>query len=137
MGPHRFGAAADLEAFEATDGGDQEGEERRFDHAHQKVLNTDVRLQQRQEHRWRNIQRHRADHAAADNPRNHRQKGQHRQRNQQGQHTRHHQQLHRIETQGADGVDFLVGLHRADLRRERTGGAPGHQDRGQQHTELA
>ncbi|MOA59488.1 hypothetical protein D3C78_1841180 [compost metagenome] len=68
MRAHRLSAATDLEAFEATDGGDEEGEHRRFDDPHQKVLNADVRLQQRQEHRWRDIQRHRADHGTADNP---------------------------------------------------------------------
>ena len=100
------------------------------------LLRSIVGLQQRQEHRRRDIQRHRADHAAADNPRQHRQKGQHRQCDQQGQHARHHQQLYRVEAQGADGVDFFVGLHRADLRGERTGGAPGHQDGGEQHGKL-
>ncbi|MNL75365.1 hypothetical protein D3C87_2011590 [compost metagenome] len=84
-------AAADLEAFQATDRGDQECENWRFDHPHQKVLNADVRLQQREKHRRRDIQRYRTDHAAADNPRHHRQKRQHRQRDQQGEDARHDQ----------------------------------------------
>ena len=38
----RFSTARHLEAFKAADGGDQEGEKGRFDHAHQKVLHADV-----------------------------------------------------------------------------------------------
>src|SRR5450830_1072070 len=51
MGADRLGTAADLEALQATYGGDQEGEERRFHHAHQEMLHTNVRLQQREKHR--------------------------------------------------------------------------------------
>ena len=43
----------------------------------------------------------------------------------------------RAQAQGADGVDFLVGLHRADLRGEGAGGTSGHENGGEQHAELA
>uniref|UniRef100_A0A1I8AM75 PE-PGRS family protein n=1 Tax=Steinernema glaseri TaxID=37863 RepID=A0A1I8AM75_9BILA len=136
VGADRFGAAGHLETFQATDGRDQEGEERRLGQAHQEVLHADVAFQQRQEHRRRDVQRHRAHHGAADDAAQHRDEGQQWQRDQQRQHPRHHQQLDRVQAQGADRVDFLVGLHRADLRGEGAGGASCHQDGGKQHAEF-
>ncbi|MNM74621.1 hypothetical protein D3C81_863850 [compost metagenome] len=100
------------------------------------MLNADVALQQRQEHGRRDVQRQGADHGAADDAADHRDEGQQWQRDQQGQHPWHHQQFHGVQPQGADGVDLLVGLHRADLRGERAGRAAGHEDGGQQHGEF-
>ncbi|MNO72264.1 hypothetical protein D3C76_632050 [compost metagenome] len=137
MCPHRLGAAADLEAFQAADGGDQEGEERCLGQAYQEVLHANVALQQRQEHGRRNIQCQGAYHRTANDAADHRDKGEQRQRNQQGQYPRHHQQFHGVEAQRADGVNFFVGLHRADLRGERAGSAAGHENGCQQHGELA
>ncbi|MNT90255.1 hypothetical protein D3C72_2311250 [compost metagenome] len=75
MGPHRLGAAADFEALQAANGGDQEGKERRLGQADEKMLHTDVALQQGQEHGGRDIQRQRADHAATDDAADHREEG--------------------------------------------------------------
>ena len=100
------------------------------------MLHADVALQQRKEHRWRDIQGQGTDHGAADDAADHRDEGQQRQGDQQGEHPRHHQQFDGIEPQGADGIDFFIGFHRADLCGKGAGSASGHENGGQQHGEL-
>ena len=74
---------------------------------------------------------------AAEQAGHHRQEGQQRQHGQQREQARQHQQLDRVQAEGADRVDFLAALHRADLRGEGAGGAAGEQDRGEQYAEFA
>ncbi|MCY1538898.1 hypothetical protein D9M68_744610 [compost metagenome] len=97
----------------------------------------DVLLQDRHIHGRRDVQCQGAHHRAAEDAAEHGDECQDRQGDQQGEHPRQHQQLDRAEAEGADRVDLLVGLHRADLRGKGAGRAPGHEDGGQQHTELA
>jgi hypothetical protein len=50
---------------------------------------------------------------------------------------RQHQHLERVDPEGPDGVDLLVHLHGADLRREGAARAAGDHDRGDEHAHLA
>ena len=54
-----------------------------------------------------------------------------------GEDARHHQHLDRRHADGRQRIDFLVELHRADLRRKGRGRAPGDHDRGEQYAEFA
>ncbi len=85
----------------------------------------------------RNTELYHRHHTAADEPHHIGDKTEERQDDHQRDHSRNHQHLHRIESDGAHGVDLLVDLHGADLRREGAPGAPGDDDRGQQDGELA
>ena len=64
-------------------------------------------------------------------------KGQDRQRDDQRQHPRQDQNLDRVEAHGAQRVDLLAHLHRAEFGGIGAAGTARHHDRHQQHADLA
>ena len=60
-----------------------------------------------------------------------------RQRDDQGQNARQDQDVDRIETHGAQGVDLLAHLHRAEFGGIGAAGAAGHHDGDDQHADFA
>nr|WP_294255053.1 hypothetical protein [Propionivibrio sp.] len=50
---------------------------------------------------------------------------------------RRHQIAHRVDSDHAQGVDFLRNLHGADARRDGRAGTPGDEDPGDQRGKLA
>src|SRR5471032_170465 len=135
--PDALRAAAHLQTLETADGGDDEAEHRRFDHAGIEMPGADRVAQAVEELHEGEIEIERTGDRASEKPCHVTPEGQQRHRDHQGDDPRHHQPFDRVETDRAHRVDFLVHLHGADLRGEGAARAAGDDDRRQQHAELA
>ena len=110
---------------------------RRLDHADDEMVDRD-RVAQAQQESFRLDAAIEPRHQPAAIQRRHRaEEGQDRQRHHQRQHARQDQHLDRIETHGAQRVDLLAHLHRAEFGGVGAAGAARHHDRHQQHADLA
>src|ERR1700691_3046099 len=132
-----FGAARDRQALVAADKRDTGAEERRLDDTEPEAPKRDRAPQLFREHRKGDAEIGPADEGAARDAHEIGVERQQRQGKDQRQKPRQNQQFDRIETQDADGVDFLVHHHGADLGGEGAARAAGENDRGQEHAQLA
>src|SRR5579883_478100 len=135
--PDAFGAARDPQPFIAAGEGDDAGEYRRFQHANPESPAGQRRAELAQE-RWnRDVEGAPRHQGAAEQAHNVGVEGDERQRQQQGEDARQDQDLDRVEAEDLHGVDLLIDLHRADLRREGAARAAGDDDGGEHDAELA
>ena len=116
---------------------DHRRHDRRLDHADGEVIDRD-RIAQSQQERFRIDAAIEPRHEAAAIERRHRaEEGQDRQRDHEREHARQDQDLDRVETHGAQRVDLLAHLHRAEFGGVRAARAARDHDRHQQHADFA
>ena len=135
--PERLGAALDLQPLGAGDDADHQRHERRLDHADLEMGERDRLLQARDEDLGAHAAIEPGDQAAAVERRHRAEEGQHGQRDDQREDARQDQHLDRIEAHGAQRVDLLAHLHRAELGRVGAARAAGDHDGDDQHADLA
>ena len=122
---------------DAGDDADHQRHERRLDQADREIIERDRLLQPRQEYVRRHAAIEPAHQAAAIERRHRAEEGQDRHCDDQRAEARQDQHLDGVEAHGAQGVDFLAHLHRAELGGVGRAGAPRHHDGDHQDADLA
>src|SRR6185312_6236779 len=132
-----LGAALDAEAAAAADHGDAGGEERRFQDAQPEGPVRYRVAQLAQEFVERDAKRNPGHQRAAEQRHEIGVEGEQRHGQHQTEEPRQDQYVDGIEAERAQRVDLLVDLHGAELGGEGAARAPGDDDGGEQHAELA
>src|SRR6202041_430734 len=133
----RFGTALHREPLDAGNDADHRRHHRRLDDADGEMIDRDGVAQPQQEGLGIDAAIEPRHQPAAIQCRDGAEKGEDRQRDDQRQHPGQDQNLDRIESHGAQGVDFLAHFHRTELGGVGAAGSTRHHDRHQQHADFA
>src|SRR5690606_38238930 len=132
----RFGAAADLHAFDRGNDTDDHGHERRLDQAGKNAAQVDGGAQPVDECGGRNIRIEPRGHHASAKCGKICDDGEARQADDQRNQARKDQHADRVQADYLQRIDLLAHLHRADLSGNGTAGPAGNHDRGQKHAQF-
>ena len=124
-------------ALDAGHHADHQRHERRLDHADLEGVERNRFLEPRQENVGIDAAIEPAHQPAAIERRHRAEEGQDRHADDQRDDARQDQHLDRVEAHGAQRVDFLAHLHRAELGGVGAARAAGHHDADDQHADLA
>lgn len=133
----RFSAALHRQSLDAGDDTDHGGHDRRLDDADDEMIDRDGVAQPQQERFGIDAAIEPGHEATAIKCGHGAEERQDRQRQHQCQHPRQDQHLDRIEAHGAQRIDLLAHLHRAELGGICRARTARHHDRDQQHADLA
>src|SRR5690606_16294528 len=132
----RFGAAANLHAFDRGDDTDDHGHERRLDQAGKNAAQVDGGAQPVDECGGGNIRIEPRGHHASAKCGKICEDGEARQADDQRNQARKDQHADRVQADYLQRIDLLAHLHRADLSGNGTAGPAGNHDRGQKHAQF-
>src|ERR1700676_2517221 len=133
----RFRAALHREPLDAGDDADHRRHDRRLDDADDEMIDRDGIAQPQQKGFRIDAAIKPCDEATAIQRGHRAEEGKDRQRQYQRQHPWQDQHLDRIEAHGAQRVDLLAHLHRAEFGGVGRARPASHHDRDQQHADLA